>query len=59
MRVIRYIWKWCSVLWQSSGSLPSSIDSHKWESKIEIYKTLKENISSSCPAQRFITDLTL
>jgi len=47
MRVVRFMWKWCSVLWQSRGSSYSSIDSHKWESKIEIYKTLKENILCS------------
>lgn len=36
MRVIRNIQKWLKKLLDPGLSLPTGIDSHKWESKIEI-----------------------
>jgi hypothetical protein len=36
MRVLRLIQKWLRRLWGSGGTLTTAIDSHKWESKIEI-----------------------
>ncbi len=36
MRLVRYIKEWLSDLWSAGLSLPTGLDSHKWESKIEI-----------------------
>jgi len=47
MKVLRFIQKWLSKLWGSADrhpaegvSLSTGIDSHKWESKIEILGNL-------------------
>jgi len=40
MRVCRFIWKrLCKLFWSRESTL-TGIDSHKWESKIEIYRSL-------------------
>ena len=40
MRVLKFVWKcWCR-LWRSRQNLPTGINSHKWESKIEILRHL-------------------
>jgi hypothetical protein len=44
MRVLRLIRKWLHELWGSGMNFPAGIDSHKWESKIEILG----NLSSRC-----------
>jgi len=44
MRALRFIQKWLGKLWASGVSLSTGIDSHKWESKIEILGRL----SSRC-----------
>jgi hypothetical protein len=44
MRILRYIKKWLHELWGSGMNFPAGIDSHKWESKIEILA----NLSSRC-----------
>jgi hypothetical protein len=36
MRVLRFIQEWLNRLWGPGITLPTGIDSHKWESKIEI-----------------------
>ncbi|MHC4430559.1 MAG: hypothetical protein ACYTBS_11820 [Planctomycetota bacterium] len=36
MRLVRIITKWLSSLWGTGTSLSTGLDSHKWESKIEI-----------------------
>ncbi len=36
MRLVRFIKKWLADLWGSGMSLSTGLDSHKWESKIEI-----------------------
>ena len=40
MRILRYIQKWLQKVWDSGLGLPTGIDSHKWESKIEILGNL-------------------
>ena len=40
MYIFRFIWKRLSKLWRSGGILPPEIDCHKWESKVEIFRTL-------------------
>jgi hypothetical protein len=40
MRILRYIKKWLRELWVSGMNFPAGIDSHKWESKIEILGNL-------------------
>ena len=40
---IRRVWgfrKWLHRLWSSQASVPTEIDSHKWENKIEILSSL-------------------
>jgi len=44
MRALRIIKKWLHKLWGSGATLASGLDSHKWESKIEILA----NLSSRC-----------
>lgn len=36
-----FLWKRLRKLWQSNESVAPGIDSHKWESKIEIFRSLK------------------
>jgi hypothetical protein len=36
MRLVRYIQEWLSDLWNAGLSVSTGLDSHKWESKIEI-----------------------
>jgi len=43
MRVLRFILKWWRESYRRSKTQPTGIDSHKWESKIEIYRSLKNN----------------
>jgi hypothetical protein len=40
MRALRFIREWLRDLWGSGMSLSSGLDSHKWESKIEILGNL-------------------
>jgi len=42
MKILKSFWKWWRQLWQFNWELPDGIDPHKWESKIEIYRGLKE-----------------
>jgi len=45
MRVLRFIQKWLCKLRGSGVSLSAGIDSHKWESKIEILGRLSSRCS--------------
>ena len=36
-----FLWKSLRKLWQSNESAATGIDSHKWESKIEIYRSFR------------------
>ncbi len=36
MKVLRYINKWLHKSWDANVSMPTGIDSHKWNSKMEI-----------------------
>ncbi|MHC4617065.1 MAG: hypothetical protein ACYTEQ_04855 [Planctomycetota bacterium] len=40
MRVLRLVLKWWRRLWRATGNLQTTIDSHRWESKVEILKSL-------------------
>jgi hypothetical protein len=40
MKALRYILKWLHGLWGLDEGLSNGIDSHKWESKIEIMTNL-------------------
>ena len=40
MKVLKFVWKCWRGLWRSGQSLPTGINSHKWESKIEILRPL-------------------
>ena len=37
MRLVRFIKEWLRDLWGSDMSPSTGLDSHKWESKIEIF----------------------
>jgi hypothetical protein len=41
--VFGFLWKRLRKLWHSNESVAPGIDSHKWESKIEIFRSLKRN----------------
>ncbi len=43
MKALRYIRKWLHQLWCSQVSLSTEIDSHQWESKIEILGSLSRS----------------
>jgi len=43
MKVLSFMWRWWRRLWQPSGGGATGIDSHKWESKIEIIRRLSSN----------------
>lgn len=43
MKVLLSIWKWWYEFWSWDTDVYGSIDSHKWESKIEIYRGLSGN----------------
>jgi hypothetical protein len=36
MKILRYINKWLHKSWDMNVSMPTEIDSHKWNSKMEI-----------------------
>jgi hypothetical protein len=36
-----FLWKRLRTLWLSNESVAPGIDSHKWESKIEIYRSFR------------------
>ncbi|MDT8300717.1 MAG: hypothetical protein RQ760_04475 [Sedimentisphaerales bacterium] len=36
MKVLRYINKWLHKSWDTNVNMPTGIDSHKWNSKMEI-----------------------
>ena len=36
MKVLRYINKWLHKSWETNVNMPTGIDSHKWNSKMEI-----------------------
>ena len=40
MKVLRYINKWLHKSWDTNVSMPTGIDSHKWNSKMEILGSL-------------------
>jgi hypothetical protein len=40
MRVVRFIKEWLQDLWGSGMAISNGLDSHKWESKIEILGNL-------------------
>ena len=40
MKVLRYINKWLHKFWDPNVIMPAGIDSHKWDSKIEILGSL-------------------
>ena len=42
MKMLGFIWKRLRKLWRSDESLLTGIDTHKWESKIEIFRSLSE-----------------
>jgi hypothetical protein len=46
MKVLRSINKWLHKFWNPSTSMPSGIDSHKWDSKIEILGSLSSRSHS-------------
>jgi hypothetical protein len=41
MKALRFIRKWLLSLWNFEANISTGIDSHKWESKIEIMTTLQ------------------
>jgi len=43
MKLLRSIWKWWLDLWTLGFDAPNLIDSHRWENKIEIYRSLKNH----------------
>jgi hypothetical protein len=45
MKVLRFIQKWLGKLWGLDMSLSTGIDSHRWESKIEILGRLSNKCS--------------
>jgi len=42
MKVLRFIWKWWRGLWRPGAGVSSDIDTHKWESKIEMRNRLSD-----------------
>jgi hypothetical protein len=36
MKLVRFIKEWLHDIWTAGMSLSTSLDSHKWESKLEI-----------------------
>jgi hypothetical protein len=40
--MIGFLWKNLRKLWQSNKSVATGIDSHKWESKVEIYRSFRQ-----------------
>jgi len=43
MCIFGFIWRRLRKLWGSSGTLQTGIDSHKWESKIEIFRSISRD----------------
>lgn len=43
MVILSYMWKKWLKLWELGEFLPYDLDTHHWESKIEIYRTLSHN----------------
>ena len=41
MRLLSSIWKWWLDLWALGLDSPNLTDSHRWENKIELYRSLK------------------
>ena len=39
--VFGFFWKSLCKLWQSNESVAPGIDSHKWASKVEVYRSFK------------------
>ena len=42
MKALRYIWKWMSQLHGPEWAVPNVVDSHKWESKLQIWACLSD-----------------
>jgi len=42
MKMFGFIWKRLCKLWRSNESLWAGIDTHRWESKIEIFRSLSQ-----------------
>ncbi len=40
MRMLKFVWKYWCRLWRPCNRVPTGINSHKWESKIEILRNL-------------------
>jgi len=40
MKALRRFLKWWRRFWRPGGRVAGSIDSHKWESKIELFRQL-------------------
>jgi hypothetical protein len=40
MIILRFICKMFHEFWGSGGTSPNGIDSHRWESKVEILRSL-------------------
>jgi len=40
MRMLKFVWKYWCRLWRPCQRIPTGINSHKWESKIEILRNL-------------------
>jgi len=43
MKLVRFIKEWLLDIWNPSMSLSTDLDSHKWESKIEIFGHLLQS----------------
>ena len=41
MKALRFILKWLLSLWNLEANISTGVDSHKWESKIEIITRLQ------------------
>jgi hypothetical protein len=45
MRVLRFVHKWLSRIWRSELVPNREINSHKWESKLEMLSSLSHGIN--------------
>jgi hypothetical protein len=43
MHVLGFIWRRLCKFWRGSGNVQTGIDSHKWESKFEVYRSLSKD----------------
>jgi hypothetical protein len=47
MRVLRRVHKWLRRVWRSELVPNREIDSHKWESKLEMLRSLSHGVTTS------------